>query len=61
MTYPFYSLELQEVENIEVLMNTTVEDPWMKYRNIQFLLHLEKLFGQDEVVLFITQFFSNPD
>lgn len=36
-------------------------DPLEKYRNVQFLLHMYKLFGLERVLLFLNSFiFDDP-
>ena len=34
----------------------TEEDPVEKYRNVQFILHLDRLFGRQAALLFLNSF-----
>lgn len=62
MLYPFFSLDKQNIEDIEMYLDVEVYDPIDKYRNVQFLLHLLKLLGKEQVIFFLTNFiYDDPD
>ena len=41
---------------MEMFMEIEDGDPVDKYRNIQFLLHMDKLFGREAVLVFLNHF-----
>lgn len=60
--YPFFKLDQQTVEDMEMFLAVEVYDPVDKYRNVQFILHLYKLFGMEKVMLFLTNFiYDDPE
>lgn len=47
---------------MKILLNLDPRDPLEKYRNAQFLLHLAKLIGVKDVMIFLYEFYmDNPD
>ena len=54
--YPFFTLDNQTIENMEDYLMVETFDPIDKYRNVQFLLHMFKLFGPEKTILFLTNF-----
>lgn len=47
---------------MEIFLDVYVQDPIEKYRNVQFLLHMLKLFGYEKVMLFLTNFiYDEPE
>ena len=59
--YPFFTIEAQDIDNFKRYVQLEI-DPLEKYRNIQFLLHLEKLIGQERMVWFINNYLPfDPD
>lgn len=62
MAYPFFKLDEQTIQNLEMFLFVEVYDPVDKYRNIQFLLHLYKLFGMENVLIFLNDFiYDDPE
>ena len=49
------------MDNIDILMSIETEDPWVKYRNVQFLLHLTKIMSKDEIIILLNNFIEDPD
>lgn len=61
-TYPFFKIEKQSLDHMKILLNLDPRDPLEKYRNVQFLLHLTKLIGQKDALVFLFEFYlDNPD
>jgi signal peptidase I len=56
LNYPFFKLEDQQIEDMERFVNSDWVTSATKYRNLQFLLHMLKLFGPHKTLLFITDF-----
>ncbi len=47
---------------MKILLNLDPRDPLEKYRNVQFLLHLVKIIGQKDALVFLFEFYlDNPD
>jgi hypothetical protein len=62
LIYPFFTLDQQKTEDMEIFLDVYVQDPIEKYRNVQFLLHMLKLFGYEKVMLFLTNFiYDEPE
>lgn len=47
---------------MKILLSIDPRDPLEKYRNVQFLLHLAKLIGVQDVMIFLYEFYmDNPE
>ena len=59
--YPCFTLEQQTIDTMRKYLESP-GDPLEKYRNIQFLLHLEHVIGREGVELFLRDYYlDEPD